>query len=139
MVAAFAKPIKGWTSGGEQSLAAFEALGGAAVPREVTEDLELHIQAMATAWRTGASGGRGRKAEAEDVDAAEEDQEEKKPKARKIKAEPQLSESQPTQLHTLVHDGVRKPCPCTFHDWERSLSLGLAIRAWTQSVNGSER
>lgn len=102
VVAAFAKPIKGWTSGGEQSLAAFEALGGAAVPREVAEDLERHIQAMQTAWRTGASGGRGRKVEAEDVDAAEEDQEEKKPKARKLKQETQPAQTQSTQLRTLV-------------------------------------
>lgn len=47
-------------SGGDQSLAALEAVGGAAVDPLVKESLEAHINAQSTAWTSGQMGGRGR-------------------------------------------------------------------------------
>lgn len=54
------KPTKGWVSGGDQSLAAIESLGGAAVGEEVVEALEAHIKNQTAAWTSGLMGGRGR-------------------------------------------------------------------------------
>jgi hypothetical protein len=57
---AFPKPQKGWVSGGDQSLAVLEAIGGAAVDQLVKDSLEAHINSQSAAWTTGQMGGRGR-------------------------------------------------------------------------------
>ena len=53
----------GWTTGKDQSLSGLVALGGAAVPEDVKEDLTKHIERISEKWKAGKLGGRGVKAE----------------------------------------------------------------------------